>query len=168
MEKDRDQAILFLHHARDLIIFFRGAVKADHSFALYEKLEHSLGEGGVDTLYLDLHDSDYIDSTTVGTLIKLKKLQESHGARCVLTNLSDPVREILAGMKLLSYFSVAESTKVRELEDQVVNAVPLDLQEKVSSAFVLDAHHDIVRIVPELREEFETLFKALENATGKS
>jgi anti-anti-sigma factor len=158
--------VVFLHHGGSLIVFFRGSVTANHSYALYQQLEKWLKEKPVPKIFLDLHQATYIDSTTVGTLIRIHKFQQGRAASCVLTNLSEPVREILSQMKLIDYFDVAEDSEVRDLEDEVVGRIPVEQREKVSSKFVLDAHHDIVNIVPELRKEFETLFKALEESAG--
>jgi anti-anti-sigma factor len=166
MATDSEYPVVFLHHDDSLIVFFRGSITASHSYALYQQLEEWLTEKPVEKVFLDLHMATYIDSTTVGTLIRIHKFQQARGSSCVLTNLSEPVREILSQMKLLDYFNVADDSEVARLEDRVVDQIPLDRREKVSSEFVLDAHHDIVNIVPELRGEFETLIKALEQASG--
>lgn len=166
MATNGEYPVVFLHHGDRLIVFFRGSVTANHSYALYQQLEEWLTEKPVPKIFLDLHMATYIDSTTVGTLIRIHKFQQTRGASCVLTNLSEPVREILSQMKLLDYFEVAEDEEVRELEDKVVEQIPLEQRDKVTSEFVLDAHHDIVNIVPELRTEFEALFKALEQSAG--
>lgn len=165
MASDGEYPVVFLHHDESLIVFFRGSITANHSYALYQHLEGWLTEKPVEKVFLDLHMADYVDSTTVGTLIRIHKFQQARGNGCVLTNISGPVKEILAQMKLLDYFSVAEDPEVARLEDRVVDQIPVEQREKVSSEFVLDAHHDIVNIVPELRGEFETLIKALEKAS---
>ncbi|MFW6251058.1 MAG: STAS domain-containing protein [Alkalispirochaetaceae bacterium] len=167
MADSGEYPVVFLLHEDDLIVFFRGSVTANHSYALYQQLATWLTEKPVEHVFLDLHLATYIDSTTVGTLIKIHKLQRSLGKRCVLINLSRSVKEILGQMKLLGYFRIAEDENTKELEDRVVEQIPVEQQERVSSEFVLDTHHDIVNIVPELRGEFETLLKALENATGR-
>lgn len=166
MGSNGEYPVVFLHHRESLIVFFRGSVTANHSYALYQQLEEWLEEKPVPKVFLDLHQAAYIDSTTVGTLIRIHKFQRARAASCVLTNLSEPVREILSQMKLINYFDVAEDPDVRELEDDVMGQIPVERRDKVSSEFVLDTHHDIVNIVPELRREFETLFKALEESAG--
>lgn len=166
MATDGPYPVVFLHHADSLIVFFRGSITANHSYALYQQLEAWLTEKPVPKVFLDLHMATYIDSTTVGTLIRIHKFQQAGGRNCVLTNLSEPVKAILTQMKLLDYFEVAEDAEVARLEERVVDQIPVEQREKVSSEFVLDAHHDIVNIVPELRKEFETLLKALEQASG--
>lgn len=167
MSSKGESPVLFLRHEDDLVLFLSGSVTANDSYAMYNRLEESLTTGKVATLYLDFYNATYIDSTTVGTLIKLKRLQERGGRRLILANLSEPVREILEKMKLISYFDVAASDPIRDMERRLLGEISEDEEKKVTSQFILDAHHDIVALVPELREEFETLFRALEQSNGE-
>lgn len=158
---DGDTGLYFWNDGDRLVLFLTGRVTANEAYALYQHVEPWLEDHPTGTVIADFEGTHYIDSTTIGTLIRLHKRQKRRGGAFILCNLSRQVEEIIRKTKLLRYFRVVQDEALRSLEHDAFERMPRRAEESVDSCFVLDAHNDICRVVPELRPRFEKLMSML-------
>lgn len=158
-----ETGVLFWRDDDHLFLIVRGRITAAEAYAVYQEVHPWLHDHPQGTLFIDLDQTDYVDSTTIGTLVRLKKECGAGGGELVLTNPSDAVDEILSKMKLRRYFHVATNGAVREAERNAVARAIQAAPTTVSARFVLDAHNDICTASPEMRETFAALLSVLES-----
>ena len=155
-----DTGLYYWSDGEQLLLFLSGRITANEAYALYQHVEPWQEEHPAGTIIADLDAAYYIDSTTIGTLIRLHKEQKRQGGRLVLCNLSDEVEDIIRKTKLLRYFMIIVDERLRSLEQDAFKQME-ERHESLDSGFVLDAHNDICRVVPELRPRFESLLAVL-------
>jgi anti-anti-sigma factor len=157
-----DTGVHFLQDGDRLILFVFGRITANEAYALYHQLHVWLAEHTAGTVFVDMDHTTYIDSTTVGTLIKLHKQQRSGPGGFYLCNLSPQVRDVIEKTKLDRYFSIIENADLHQLEQRALEQMPVTGTGDLSAAFVLDAHNDICEVVPEMKPQFAGLIDILE------
>jgi anti-sigma B factor antagonist len=69
----------------------------------------ALSDPGVLTLALDLSNVTFIDSTGIGTLVRLRLSADEHHKHLVLTRPSAPVLRLLAITALTSAFTIGDA-----------------------------------------------------------
>lgn len=161
-----DAGMYFWRAGDELILFVTGRVTATEAYAMYQHVEDWLREHPHGSVFVDLDQTNYIDSTTIGTLIRLHKQQHSAGGLFCLCNLSGPVAEIIEKTKLSRYFDIIENDTLHSIEHEYLEQLPRSRGKDVDSAFVLDAHNDICQVRPELTPKFESLISVLRQQTG--
>ncbi|MFP4484947.1 MAG: STAS domain-containing protein [Spirochaetota bacterium] len=157
-----------VHYVRktdELILFIAGEVTAHLAQSMYAHLAASLDPPSFRRIYAELSTTSYVDSTTIGTFIKLKKILERHEGELILCNPSAKVKRILSDMHLLAYFTVTESSALKDIRRDVLTKISPDHKDLLSSDYLLDAHRTIVQEAPHLQEEFDSLIKTLESQT---
>jgi len=128
---------------------------------MYRQVEEWTNDHPQSSVFIDLDNASYVDSTTIGTLIRLHKQQRAEGGALCLCNLSPAVANVIDKTKLTSYFTIIEDDTLREIEKNYLETMPRHQGSDVDSSFVLDAHNDICEVRPELKAEFEGLISAL-------
>ncbi len=156
-----DAGVYFWDGTNELVLIVCGRITASEAYSLYHHVAAWLDKHPGSSVFVDLDHTNYVDSTTIGTFIKLHKKQRSAGQHMYLCNLSDPVAHIINQTKLTRYFSIIEDERLRSLENDAFKSVPYRPKEDMDSSFVLDAHNNICEIVPELRQKFATLLEVL-------
>lgn len=156
-----DTGIYFWDSDNGLVIIVTGRITAAEAYSLHSHVESWIEKHNGCSVFVDLDHTEYVDSTTIGTLIRLHKKQKLLNGRLVLCNLSEPVRKILEQSKLLRYFRIISEEKLRHLEQDAFRRLPMRSKEDMDRSFVLDAHNNICEIVPELRGEFDMLIRVL-------
>ena len=156
-----DTGVYFWHDDDEIILFVTGRMTATEAYAMYRHLEPWLSEHDGGTVFLDLDQTIYMDSTTVGTLIKIHKEQKTRCGRFFLCNPSDPVRDIIRKTKLDRYFSIIDNTQLRDLERSAIKRMPIHEGPTVDGAFVLEAHNDICEVAPEMKPQFQGVISLL-------
>ena len=66
----------------------------------------ALADPGITTLFIDLREVTFIDSTGIGTLVRLRVEAESHHKHLVLTAPSEPVLRVLTLTSLTHAFTI--------------------------------------------------------------
>tara|TARA_B100000614_G_C14555545_1_gene495399 strand:- start:1358 stop:1843 length:486 start_codon:yes stop_codon:yes gene_type:complete len=145
----------------ELVLFVTGRVTATEAYSMYRHVEGWLEEHPHGSVFVDLDQTNYIDSTTIGTLIRLHKQQRAAGGGFCLCNLSPAVADIIEKTKLTRYFRIIENDALHSIEHDYLERMPRHDGRDVESSFVLDAHNDICRVRPELAPKFEGLMKVL-------
>lgn len=161
MAESQTGDILYLKRGGELILYLSGDVKASLAVSMYHRLVPHLEAGDVDHVHLDLSRVAYIDSTTIGTFIKARKMLSQADAELHLWNLSEQTTRILSTMHLLGYFDVGHTDALDELRTGVLDRIPEAEKEFITDDYVLTAHQDIVEAEPSLKETFEPLITAL-------
>lgn len=156
----------YLRRSEDLILFIAGEVTAPLAQSMFSHLATELDPPSFSRVFAEMSRTTYVDSTMIGTLIKLKKLLAPHNGSLILCNPSEKVRRILSDMHLLSYFSVADSEAIEGIRDEVLTEIPPDHKDLLRAEYLLDAHKAIVSEAPHLTTEFEMLISALRAQTA--
>lgn len=157
-----DATIYIAINGKNILLFFTNHIMAIHSQALYEYIGPKINTDNVFKIWVDFHNCEYIDSTTVGTLIKigvdLKKIRKE----LVLCNLSEPVMGVIKQMGLHNYFNIVDLDTFKKLACCLKDKIPVDMDRKVSLDFVRDAHQSIIEISPEMKDEFKDFLNLLD------
>lgn len=156
-----DTGLYFWRGDDELVLFVGGRVTATEAYTLYHHLESWLTDHPEGTVYLDLDGTRYIDSTTIGTFIRLHKQRLERGGALYLCNLSHQVAEVIRQTKLTRYFRIIENASLREFDQSVLRALPTHADTSLDASFVLDAHNDICAVRPELESTFSGLLTVL-------
>ncbi len=157
--------ILFYREADALYLIFFNHIMAAHISSLFEIIENDINNNIITKIYVDFYKCNYIDSTVIGTLIKIDSILKKSGNRLILYNLNNEIFDILKKMGLQRYFVISDEKielkdikKYRELEES---------SKRINPEFVLDAHNNIIRVSPEMRKEFEVLISMLKQEVNR-
>ncbi len=156
-----DTGMYYWNDGERLVLFLTGRITANEAYLLYQHVAPWLEDHPSGMVIADMDATNYIDSTTIGTLIRLHKDRRRRGGAFVLCNLSDAVEDIIRKTKLIRYFTVITDEALRNLEHTAYEQMPRRSDQTLDSSFVLDAHNDICNVVPELRPQFESLMEVL-------
>lgn len=156
-----DAGIFFWRSDEQLVLFVSGRVTATEAYALYHHLAQWLSAHQHARVFIDLDHTTYIDSTTIGTFIRLHKERLAAGGQLVLCNLSPVVRDIVTKTKLAGYFNIIEDDTLHAIEENYLEQMSHAAGADLDSSFVLDAHNDLCQVRPELTEKFEGLMRVL-------
>ena len=158
-------SVHYVRKSDELILFIEGEVTAHLAQSMYAHLAEDLDPPSFSRIYAELSEASYVDSTTIGTFIKLKKILERHEGVLILCNPSEKDKRILSDMHLLTYFTVTDSSALQALRRDVLTRISPDHKDLLSADYLLDAHRAIVQEAPHLQQEFDALIKALEAQT---
>ncbi|MEX2444421.1 MAG: STAS domain-containing protein [Alkalispirochaeta sp.] len=156
-----DAGMYFWCNDEELFLFITGRVTAAEAYSMYRHVEEWTHEHPQSSVFVDLDNTTYIDSTTIGTLIRLHKQQRADGGTLALCNLSEAVANVIDKTKLTNYFDIIEDEDLHQIEQDYLKQMPRHRGRDVDSSFVLDAHNDICRVRPELKPKFDGLISAL-------
>jgi anti-anti-sigma factor len=159
-------SVNYLRRSEDLILFVAGEVTAPLAQSMFSHLAAELDPPSFARIFAEMSRTTYIDSTMIGTLIKLKKLLAPHNGSLILCNPSEKVKRILSDMHLLAYFSVANAEALQDIRTEVLTEIPADHKDLLRAEYLLDAHKAIVSEAPHLTKEFEALISALRIQTA--
>jgi len=91
----------------------RGRLVASHRDEFYEDVHRLIP--GSKRIILDLNDVTHMDSSGLGTVIRLYVSAKAAGCDLQLVNLSKGIRKILSMTNLLSFFTVIGENDIRVL-----------------------------------------------------
>lgn len=154
-------SVHYILRSGDLVLYVEGDITAPMAQSLYEHLEADVERSGVRNIFVDLSRTTYVDSTTIGTFLKLKRLMESRGGGLTMCNLHPQVRRILSTMHLLDYFGPVESTPSGAPDPELLSRIEPMSRDLLSAEYLLDAHESIVEAAPQMEKQFEGLLRAL-------
>jgi anti-anti-sigma factor len=164
----QDGSVHYLRQSDDLILYVDGEITAPLAQSMYAHIAPEPDPPSFSRIFIELSRAGYIDSTTVGTFIKLKKILAQHNGVLFLCNMSEKVQRILTDMHLLSYFAVRQSDAVADLRREVLTEIPPERRDLLSAEYLLDAHNAIIGEAPELQDEFNSLIAALKTQVDAS
>jgi anti-anti-sigma factor len=156
----KESKIYSIRHGKDIALIFINDIMAVHSSAMFSFIKPLIEEDKIKTVWINLKKCKTIDSTTIGTLVKMHKILEEKRGCLFLCNPSKDVKLNLEWMGLDKFFNIQEKILFTKIEKQFLNDIPL-LKEKLTSEFVLDALEEILKISPKLKKEYQKLFNIL-------
>ena len=157
--------IFYARDERDLFIILIGRITAVHAYSLLERIKR--GTSLFQDIWVDLSRTEYVDSTTIGTLLHLHQKMEAKSGSLFLCNVSPEVHKILKSMHLDNYLHTIRNSNIEALDELAMQRVSFVSGSSVPETFVLDVHHDLCSLVPELNERFKTLFAVLHQQVEK-
>ncbi len=90
----------------------RGEMDMYHAPVIKRILDKLIGQG-VQTIILDLSETEYIDSTGIGVAITTMKSLRSVRGKLVLFGLTPEIRSLLAKTNMLDFFLIASDHRER-------------------------------------------------------
>jgi anti-anti-sigma factor len=158
-----DEAAFFKASDRAIYVMARGHATAalcpDLKTRIFARLE---SEPRVESVFFDLADCEYMDSTFLGLIVGAHKLYNKlTGRSLVLLHVSDTCRGLLKTIGVLT---------IVELSDESP-PFPEDMEEvkggsRASPQFILDAHEELSGLSEDNRKQFATLTQVLKSALG--
>lgn len=152
--------IFVIRKREDIILYLQNHFMAVHAYTMSSYLQNLIDSSKIKKIWIDFHLCKYIDSTTIGVLIYLRNTLKDHGDDLILCNLTPEVKVIMENMSLLDYFIIIENEEIKNINFNLSTPIPTE-NVKISPEFILQAHNNIINIVPEKEKEFETLFAIL-------
>lgn len=154
--------VYYLKQQNVLILFAEGHIQALTAYSMFEHVTEVVTQNGIEEVFLDLSETDYIDSTTIGTLLKLNRYMTEHDGKAWFCNPSENVSHVLKTCHLYGYLPIIFESSLSELRSDVLDHVPLQRKDLLTDDYVLEAHKDIVEASPQVRPKFEALLDVLE------
>jgi anti-anti-sigma factor len=123
-------------------------------------------ESPVDTVYFELSETTYLDSSFIGVIVSIqKKLQRIKGSDVIILNPSEKVKEILNTMGLFEILPIQENDNYQNLN------LNQEIEQKLGKTYhdiqiLLESHQNLMEVNTENRKRFslveEMLKKELE------
>ena len=147
---------------RGIFLTAKGSIRAPLCYPLRESFLPQIDElKDGQSVFVDLSDCTYMDSTCIGILVAMdKKARKASGGRLHVLNPSVPCRASLEDIGLGGFFSVGEKT----VAPPPVMAEISGPAEKPSAQFVLDAHEAFMETSEEAKKKFSALKDILQRA----
>jgi anti-sigma B factor antagonist len=95
----------------DLLVFCRGRLVASHTDEFYNAVHPLISR--TKRIVLDFDDVTHMDSSGLGTVVRLYVGAKAAGCDLQLVNLSKGIRKILSMTNLLSFFTVVGESNIR-------------------------------------------------------
>ncbi|MBN2547075.1 MAG: STAS domain-containing protein [Spirochaetes bacterium] len=162
MDSLEQTKIFFLQKENYLYLYFLNKITAVYSFSLKEYLKDLIRNNKIKNIWIDLSKCTYVDSTTIGALIQIHNMAESVNGKLFLCNLSVKINKIMENSHLNTFLNIKENKQLLALEDKFLNVLAISEKEELTEEFIMDAHHDIIKVAPDLKNEFINLFELLE------
>jgi len=162
MEQFDLSKIFFLQKDDYIYLYFLNKITAVYSFSLKEYIRDLIKLNKIKIIWIDLSKCTYVDSTTIGALIQIHNMIESINGKLYLCNLSVTINRIMENSNLNNFLNINQNKELLNLEEKFLKIIPVNDKDELSDEFIMDAHHDIVKIAPDLENEFITLFDILE------
>ena len=154
--------VYYLKQNEVLILFAEGHIQALTAYSMFEHVAEVVSQNGITGVFLDLSKTEYIDSTTIGTMLKLDRYMAQHHGKTWFCNPSKPVADILKTCHLYGYLPIVFESSIEQLRNDVLDHVPVQRKDLLTDDYVLEAHKDIVEASPQVRPKFEALLSVLE------
>lgn len=153
--------IYVIQKRQDIILYLQNHIMAVHAYTMSEYLQKLIDSSKIKKIWIDFHLCKYIDSTTIGVLIYLRNTLKDNNEELILCNLTPEVKTIIDNMYLFDYFTIIENEEIKDINFKEYNSLPTEKDAKITPEFILQAHNNIIKIIPEKEKEFETLFAIL-------
>lgn len=155
------QAIYYCKRGPEVLFLLEGEVTAYESYSLLQHLQPLITSGTLTTVFLDMSQVSFLDSTTIGTFINLHEQLAARGGNFYLCNLRPEIREIVRQLHLTEFFQLLELEEGDSLRQSTVEKLPVAEKSSISEQFVFNMHRGIVDAAPELEADFAPFFSLL-------
>jgi anti-anti-sigma factor len=133
---------------------------------LFQYLSNKIDGEFVESIYFDLSQATYLDSSFIGVVVSVqKKLKKIKNSNVIILNPSDKVKEILNTMGLLDIMPIQEASGLKNVD------VTDEIEKKLEKSYkdiqlLLESHQNLMELNSENRKKFslveEMLKKELE------
>ncbi|MFW6387822.1 MAG: STAS domain-containing protein [bacterium] len=154
--------VYYLKQRETLLLFAEGHIQALTAYSMFEHVSEVVSQNNIREVFLDLAKTEYIDSTTIGTFLKLNRHMAQNEGKTWFCNPSSAVEHILKTCHLYGYLPIIYDASLEKLRTDVLDHVPVQRKDLLTDDYVLEAHKDIVEASPQVRPQFETLLSVLE------
>ncbi len=154
--------VYYLKQQDVLILFAEGHIQALTAYSMFEHVTEVVSQNGITGVFLDLSKTDYIDSTTIGTMLKLNRYMAQNDGKTWFCNPSKEVADILKTCHLYGYLPIIFEPSMEQLRNDVLDHVPVQRKDLLTDDYILEAHKDIVEAAPQVKPKFEALLSVLE------
>jgi len=156
-----------LHASRDDIhvLRFIGDIRYTLSHSIMRYLEGIFGAAEPAGFIIDLTETDSIDSTNLGLLVRLAQRMEAlNGRRITIVSNRPDINSVLGSMALDEVFDIVED---RRLEAGAGENIPHASTDKEGMAHTLiDAHHALMDLSEHNKALFSDVVASLEKNRG--
>lgn len=156
------EIIQYILEGDELIFFLPKSIRAADAYSMYKSAEKLLQEKQPRMLLVDLSSTEYMDSTTIGTFLKLRSWMKSHGGSFFIANINKESARILQEMHLYDYFNHFKNDILYRLKEHICKELPEIDKDKLAAWYIKDAHECLIKAAPQLKESFLPLLKALQ------
>jgi len=157
-----------LHAGRDGIhvLRFIGDIRYTLSPSIASYLEGIFATADPAGFVIDLTETDSIDSTNLGLLVRLaQRMQALNGRRITIVSKRPDINSVLTSMALDEVFDIVGEHR---LETGAVQKIPHENADKESMAHTLiDAHHALMDLSEHNKELFRDVVASLERNRGR-
>lgn len=108
----------------DLLVSMKGRIVLEDLTMLKQNILPRITRG-IDNVYIDLHQIDYVDSAGLGLLIGFKMQSKSHGANISLLDPNKNVAEVLSISRIDGIFEIVTGRNAAEIRDRLALQVNL-------------------------------------------
>lgn len=145
------------------VLKFKGDVRLTLCAALDIFLEKMMAEPELKAVFIDLSDTQGIDSTSLGFLAKISILtQENFGWKPSIISTSDDITRLLMSMSFDQVFTIIED---RIDDDGTLDELPcMDSSEQDTKDQVLEAHKILMGLSEDNKAKFQELVSMLESS----
>lgn len=155
--------ILVAKHNGVYVLKFNGDVRLTLCAALDIFLEKLVAEPELQAVFIDLSDTDGIDSTSLGFLAKISILtQKIFGWKPTIISVSEDITRLLLSMSFDQVFNI--------IEDRIDDASNLyelpcmEVSEQDARARVIEAHKILMGLSDDNKAKFQELVSMLESS----
>jgi anti-anti-sigma factor len=157
----RDGQVLAAEEHGAYVLRLVGDVRLTLCASIEDYVEGMLNDPQFRSVWVDLCDTDGIDSTTLGQLAKLAlSVHEQYGFRPAIFSCDASINRLLNSMGLDRLFEMHEKTCCATASVQSIPMVP-GTEDHVRKQ-VLEAHRVLMGVSSENRERFSELVATLE------
>ena len=154
--------ILFAEHQGHYVLKFVGDVRLTLCSTLDQFLATALDNDHIQTVIIDLTETEGIDSTSLGLLAKISvRMKQQHQQCPTIVSTNDDITRVLLSMGFDKVFllireALQDEAELRELD------VLQESEDQVRSR-VLEAHRTLMSLNETNQETFRDLVRSLEN-----
>ncbi|MGL4560761.1 MAG: STAS domain-containing protein [Brevinema sp.] len=140
----------------DLYIVVEGRGTAEYCSDLKNRLEVIIHSMNIKSIFFDVKNADYVDSSFIGLILCTKK--KCNHCEVALLNPSKSVKEIFTIMGLESFISICEDPQ--KICTEQLSAIDQKLEHSIADIkLLLESHQEIMSTSPENKKRFALVEK---------
>ena len=156
--------ILYAKHNGTYVLKFLGDIRATMCTSIDAFLDVMFADATLDGIMVDLSETDAIDSTGMGLLVKIAmQLQQLGCLRPTILSPNDDITHVLNSMSLSQVFTILTETFNDQNQGHLVDLTKLsNPSEQKLAQKVLEAHHFLIELSEQNKETFKDVVSMLE------
>jgi anti-anti-sigma factor len=152
-----EEAILYKDNGDSIYVKAKGHIRAAICTGLRDLVYARLEQPGINNVYIDLSECDYMDSTFMGLIVSFKKKMSA--------NSRGNVHIVKANEVCLGLLKTIGLTRLVTVDNADIDFPPFmeDIVEKdkATAQFILDVHENLMDISDENKNRFSSLKSVL-------